>query len=468
MVMYPKMFGFDGRFLIPVIVAAVTAAGVHFMKDTVVVLAAMVTMAGCGAAYMLFRPRAVYLLDYACFRPMNSCRVPFASYMEHARLCEFFDERSVEFQMRILERSGLGEETCLPPSNHYLPPQRTMEYGREEAQMILFHLIDEVLARTGIDSKEIDAVVLNCSLFSPTPALVDLVVNRYKMRSNVRAFNLSGMGCSAGICSLDVARNLLQVHPNTYVMVISTEILSPNYYSGSKRSMLLPNCLFRIGAAVELLTNRRSERRRSKYRLVHLVRTHRGSDDRSFFCVNQEEDPDGNVGISLSKDLMSVAGDALRSNITAIGPLVLPATEQLRFLFALFVRRVVSSSYPPYIPNFRAAFEHFCVHAGGRAVIDEFQRSLRLRGIDVEPSRMALHRFGNTSSSSVWYELAYAEAKGRMKRGDRVWMIGFGSGFKCNSAVWRCIRTIHQPVGGPWDNCIHRYPVEVPEIQTIN
>uniref|UniRef100_A0A0A9DGG9 Beta-ketoacyl-[acyl-carrier-protein] synthase III C-terminal domain-containing protein n=1 Tax=Arundo donax TaxID=35708 RepID=A0A0A9DGG9_ARUDO len=96
----------------------------------------------------------------------------------------------------------------------------------------------------------------------------------------------------------------------------------------------------------------------------------------------------------------------------------------------------------PYIPDFRRAFEHFCVHAGGRAVLEEVQRSLSLEDRDMEPSKCSLHRFGNTSSSSLWYELAYAEAKGRVRRGHRVWHIGFGSGFKCNSAVWRALRDV--------------------------
>lgn len=55
---------------------------------------------------------------------------------------------------------------------------------------------------------------------------------------------------------------------------------------------------------------------------------------------------------------------------------------------------------------------------------------------------MTLYRFGNTSSSSLYYELAYAEAKGRIRRRDRLWQIAFGSGFKCNSAVWKALRTI--------------------------
>ncbi|KAK8928391.1 3-ketoacyl-CoA synthase 6 [Platanthera zijinensis] len=459
-----------GRLARNILIPAAIAAAAYLLlssvliNQTLLLLLSTSAAACCGAAFLLSRPRPVYLVDYACLRPLQTCRVPFATYMEHARMCEFFDEKSVEFQMRILERSGLGEETCLPPANHYLPPQKTMEGGRWEAEMVVFSVVDEVLARTKMEAKNVDAVVVNCSLFAPTPSMVDMVVNRYKMRSNVRAYNLSGMGCSAGIIAVDLARQLLQVHSNWYVLVISTEILTPNYYAGRSRSMLLPNCLFRMGASASLLSNRSSTVVPPKYRLLHVVRTHCGAHDPSFLCVTQAEDPAGQIGISLSKDLMSVAGDALRSNITTIGPLVLPASEQLRFLFALLARRAISSSWPPYLPDFRKAFDHFCIHAGGRAVIDELQRSLRLKPGDVEASRMTLHRFGNTSSSSLWYELSYIEAKGRMKKGDRVWMIGFGSGFKCNSAVWRCVRDVALPGDGPWAECVHRYPVHVPEI----
>ncbi len=44
------------------------------------------------------------------------------------------------------------------------------------------------------------------------------------------------------------------------------------------------------------------------------------------------------------------------------------------------------------------------------------------------------------------YVLAYIESRGGVKRGERVWQLSFGSGFKCNSAVWvanRRIRDAH-------------------------
>ncbi|KAJ9564458.1 hypothetical protein OSB04_000424 [Centaurea solstitialis] len=442
------------------IIATVTSIQFNLIQ----ILVSLFLIIFISTVYFMSKPRSVYLVDYTCYKPPITCRVPFSTFMEHSRLILKENPKSVDFQMRILERSGLGEETSLPPAIHYIPPNPNMDAARGEAEMVIFSAIDDLFRRTALKPKDIDILIVNCSLFSPTPSLSAMVVNKYKLRSNIKSFNLSGMGCSAGLISIDLARDLLQVLPNSNAVIVSTEIITPNYYQGNERAMLLPNCLFRMGAAALLLSNKRRERRRAKYKLVHVVRTHKGSDDRAYRCVYEQEDPQGLVGINLSKDLMVIAAEALKSNITTIGPLVLPASEQLLFLFTLIGRKIFNPKWKPYIPDFKLAFEHFCIHAGGRAVIDELQKNLQLSAEHVEASRMTLHRFGNTSSSSLWYELSYIESKGRMKKGDRVWQIAFGSGFKCNSAVWKCNRSIKTPTGGPWEDCIDRYPVHIPEV----
>ncbi|KAK1293712.1 3-ketoacyl-CoA synthase 6 [Acorus calamus] len=75
-----------------------------------------------------------------------------------------------------------------------------------------------------------------------------------------------------------------------------------------------------------------------------------------------------------------------------------------------------------------------------------------------------MHRFGNTSSSSVWYELSYLETKGRVKKGDRVWQVAFGSGFKCNSVVWECIDDFRTSDRTAWSDRIDFYPLNVPDV----
>lgn len=185
-------------------------------------------------------------------------------------------------------------------------------------------------------------------------------------------------------------------------------------------------------------------------------------------CVYQEEDEQRLKGLKISKELVEIGGDALKTNITTLGPLVLPFSEQLLFFATLVSRHLfnnggsqpsLSSSKRPYIPDFKLAFERFCVHAASKTVLDELQRNLELSDENMEASRMTLHRFGNTSSSSIWYELAYMEAKEKVKRGDRVWQLAFGSGFKCNSIVWRSMRRVRKPSRNPWLDCIETYPV---------
>ncbi|KAK3195490.1 hypothetical protein Dsin_026800 [Dipteronia sinensis] len=413
-----------------------------------------------STVYIMTRPRSVYLVDYSCYRPPSHLQVKYNQFMEHSRLTGDFDESSLEFQRRILERSGLGEETYVPEAMHYLPPRPSMAAAREEAEQVMFGALDNLFANTNVKPKDIGVLVVNCSLFNPTPSLSAMIVNKYKLRGNIRSFNLGGMGCSAGVIAVDLAKDMLQVQRNTYAVVVSTENITQNWYFGNKKSMLIPNCLFRVGGAAVLLSNKPKDKRRAKYKIVHVVRTHKGANDNAFRCVYQEQDDVGKTGVSLSKDLMAIAGLALKTNITTLGPLVLPISEQLLFFATLGAKRLFNAKVKPYIPDFKLAFDHFCIHAGGRAVIDELEKNLQLLPIHVEASRMTLHRFGNTSSSSIWYELAYTEAKGRMRKGNRVWQIAFGSGFKCNSAVWEALRNVKPSPNSPWEDCIHKYPVQ--------
>ncbi|XP_074273890.1 3-ketoacyl-CoA synthase 11 [Silene latifolia] len=435
----------------------------HLQYNLISVIICSTLIVFLSTLYFMTRPHHVYLVDFACYKPNESLKFSRPYFMEKSEKWGEFSDQILAFQRKILERSGLGEDTYLPEALHNSPPNPTMASARKEAEDVMFGAIDELLAKTNVKPKDIGILVVNCSLFNPTPSLSAMIVNHYKLRGNIVSYNLGGMGCSAGVLSIDLAKQLLQVHPNSYALVLSTENITLNWYLGNERSMLLPNCLFRMGGAAILLSNKQSDRSRSKYKLVHTVRTHKGSDDKCFSCVYQQEDPTGTIGVSLSKELMAVAGDALKTNITTLGPLVLPMSEQLLFLGTLVGKKLFKMKIKPYIPDFKLAFEHFCIHAGGRAVLDELEKNLQLSEWHMEPSRMTLYRFGNTSSSSLWYELAYSEAKGRMKKGDRVWQIAFGSGFKCNSAVWQALRTVN-PANekNPWMDEIQNFPVNVP------
>jgi FAE1/Type III polyketide synthase-like protein len=109
----------------------------QFNLVSVVSLSALLVFA--STVYLLTRPRSVYLVDYSCYVPPPELKAPFIEFMGHSKVCGF-DESALEFQRKILERSGLGEETYVPEAMHAIPPQPSMANARAEAEQVCIWL----------------------------------------------------------------------------------------------------------------------------------------------------------------------------------------------------------------------------------------------------------------------------------------------------------------------------------------
>lgn len=131
--------------------------------------------------------------------------------MDRSQSVGIFSKDNLAFQQNILERSGLGQNTYVPEALLRVPPNPSMSEARKEAETVMFGAIDAVLEKTGVKPKEIGILVVNCSLFNPTPSLSAMIVNKYKLRENILTYNLGGMGCSAGLISIDLVKQLLPV-----------------------------------------------------------------------------------------------------------------------------------------------------------------------------------------------------------------------------------------------------------------
>ena len=360
-----------------------------------------------------------------------------------------FKAASMNFMRRVSRKNGLGPHVCIPPN--LKEGKYSVDDARSEAQLVMFKTVSEVLEKTGIRPDQIDVVVTNCSIFNPIPSLSAMLVNKFKMRDDVRTFSLGGMGCSAGQIGLDIIREILTNGGNCkYGLLVSTENMTQNFYIGLNRSMILPNTIFRLGCSAVLFQN---VPRKAKYLVKELIRTHTGADDGAYSCVYETTDEQGLQGVALAKSITSNAMKALTINMKKVFVSVLPVHLMLDYVLRLaklygkyyWDTRVkhISTTYPmPVMPKISHKINNFCFHTGGRAVIDGMQSMFNLSDEQIEASRAALYRYGNTSSASTWYELAYHESTGSVHRGNLVWQIAFGSGFKCNSTILKALRTI--------------------------
>ncbi|XP_027363301.1 3-ketoacyl-CoA synthase 19 [Abrus precatorius] len=425
------------------------------------------------------RGQTCYMLAYECFKPPEDTKLDTDSCARIVLRNKNLRLEELRFLLKTIVSSGIGESTYCPRNvleGREACPNLKDTY--EEIDEIMFDTLDNLFKRTGFSPSDIDILVVNVSLFSPAPSLTARIINRYKMREDVKAFNLAGMGCSASVVGIDVVQQLFKTYKNALGIVVSTEDLGAHWYCGRDKKMMLSNCLFRTGGCSMLFTNKTALKNRAILKLKHMERTQFGADDEAYNCCIQVEDEKGYSGFRLTKSLVKSAAQALTVNLQVMAPRVLPLWEMVRF----FVASIQNSGMKkremlPFITsfflgngkikkvafnvlggglNFKSGIEHFCIHPGGRAVIDGVGKGLRLNENDLEPSRMALHRWGNTSAGGLWYVLGYMEAKKRLKKGDRILMISLGAGFKCNNCVWEVMRDLSET--NVWKDCIDRYP----------
>lgn len=412
------------------------------------------------------RDRECYILNYQCYKPPNDRMLGTEFCGQLIKRTENLGPSEYRFLLKAIVSSGIGEQTYAPRNIFQgREASPTLHDGIEEMEEFFHDSIGKLLEKSNISPSEIDILVVNISMLAAVPSLSSRIINHYKFREDVKVYNLTGMGCSASLISMDIVKNIFKTQKNKLALLITSESLSPNWYSGNDRSMILANCLFRSGGCAILLTNKRSLKDKAMFKLKCLVRTHHGAREESYGCCIQREDECGRLGFHLGKTLPKAATRAFVDNLRVIAPKILPTRELLRFLLVSIIKKLYVQGNTPKSAsggttksplNFRTGVDHFCLHTGGKAVIDGIGMSLDLSEYDLEPARMTLHRFGNTSASSLWYVLSYMEAKKRLKKGDTVFMISFGAGFKCNSCLWEVMKDLGDP--NVWDDCIDNYP----------
>ncbi|CAI9778794.1 unnamed protein product [Fraxinus pennsylvanica] len=409
------------------------------------------------------RHQNCYILDYECYKPSEDRKLNTRFCGEVIRRNKQLGLNEYKFLLKSIVSSGFGEDTYGPRmvlEGREMSPR--LEDAVNEMNDFFLDTIDKLFKKTGILPSEIDVLVVNISMLAAVPSLSSLIIHHYKMREDIKVYNLTGMGCSASPIAINIVQNIFKTQRNVQALVVTSESLSLGWYTGKDKSMILSNCLFRSGGCALLLTNKLALKEKAMFKLKCLVRTHHGAKDESYDCCIQKEDDQGYVGFHLGKNLPKAATRAFVDNLKEISPKILPIRELLHFTLLTLIRETkkkctkTGAGARPAI-NFKTGIDHFCLHTGGKAVIDAVAQNLNLSEHDIEPARMTLHRFGNTSASSIWYVLAYMQAKNRLKKGNKVFMISFGAGFKCNSCLWEVMKDLDQD-GNVWKEFINSYP----------
>lgn len=193
---------------------------------TVIFFLSSTLMATMYFLTMILRPKKVYLVDFACYKHDPSFLISRETIYE--KMASLLSPESVAFTAKVMERSGVSDKIFIYGCKDF-PPKSSFSCAREEAEIVISGAVGDLLAKTGVNPRDIGVLIVNISTFNPVPSLSAMIVNRYKLREDVLSYNLGGMGCSAGVIAIDLAKRLLQVfyHASFYQIGFCVRIPNP-------------------------------------------------------------------------------------------------------------------------------------------------------------------------------------------------------------------------------------------------
>jgi alkylresorcinol/alkylpyrone synthase len=256
------------------------------------------------------------------------------------------------------------------------------------------------LARSAVEYRAIDAVIVTTCTGYLCPALSGYVVEMLGLRPDVLCFDLVGQGCAGALPNWQLASALLDAQCE-HVLSICVEVCSAAIYLDDDPGVLISACLFGDGAGAAVLSRRRPiGRRQVEWReTASLI------------------EPAKREALRFEH-----RGGLLRNVLTPAVP-GLAAEYAEKVLVTTLARMGLA----------RDAISGWILHAGGRDVLLALQERLGLSVTALRYSRGALREFGNLSSAFVYFVLDAALMDAAP--GGWWWLSSFGAGFTCHGAL---------------------------------
>ena len=260
----------------------------------------------------------------------------------------------------------------------------------------------------GIGSADVTHVVtVSCTgFYNPGPDYY--IVRELGLSDATQRYHLGFMGCYAAFPALRMAAQFCEADPRAVVLVMCLELCSIHMQLTGAQDNLLANSLFADGAGAAIVSAREPSPENSAYRIEGF---------RSALVPSGEQDMTWRIGdqgfdIALSSYVPKLIGANIRE-------MVLPALA------------IVGLSLPD--------IDTWAVHPGGKAIIDQVQKSLELSSEQVRTSREVLRACGNMSSASILFVLEEILRHPSDKTLERVCAIAFGPGLTVELATLTAI-----------------------------
>ncbi|WP_436773781.1 type III polyketide synthase [Yinghuangia sp. YIM S09857] len=326
--------------------------------------------------------------------------VPATSYTQRELVDRFgvTDERAVGFFLNGgIERRylTLPEGSVDKETRHLDLAERALRAATDDA---------------GIAPAELGYLAVATSTGFMVPGLSARVMASLRMDPAASRVDVVGMGCNAGLNALGPLASWAQQHPGRPAALVCVESFSGAFIHDGSLGAAVVNSLFGDGAAAVVL---------------------RGD------AGPEESAAAGPRLLDFASLLVPDAIEAMRVEWDA-------SEGKRRFILERDVPRVVAQYAGPLVDRLTAAngltrddIAHWCVHSGGRKVVEAVRTGLALSDGDLRNTTGILRDFGNVSSGSFLFSLERLRAERITKKGEFAIMMTMGPGTTIETALLR-------------------------------
>jgi predicted naringenin-chalcone synthase len=263
----------------------------------------------------------------------------------------------------------------------FFPPTENLEpFPSLEQRMNWFHRYAAPLSvdaiRDCLDSKHPQSSVTHLITVSCTgmsaPGLDLQVMELMDLPKTIYRTSVNFMGCYAAIHALKLADAICKSEPDAKVLVVCTELCTLHFQREPTADNISSGLLFGDGAAAMLVVSDKENRKGFELVTFYSEVLTKGKKDMAW-------------ELSSSGFLMTLSG-------------YIP--ELIEEDFDSLVSKALSKAGLK-----KTDVAHWCIHPGGKRILQSIQKSLGLEQEKLEPSYHILQQFGNMSSATILFVL---------------------------------------------------------------
>jgi predicted naringenin-chalcone synthase len=249
---------------------------------------------------------------------------------------------------------------------------RRNELYISEGRKLFVSVANSLLGKSECEAGDITHLItVSCTgFYAPGPDFD--IIRSLDLNPEIERYHLGFMGCYASIPALKMADQICRASPDANVMIVSVELCTIHFQANPKLDDLLSASVFADGGAGVIMSSKKPSGTGYAVNGFASSILEKGETDMAWSI--------GNTGFNMV--LSSYIPDLLKEGIE---PFLNPVLER----FGLTVDKI----------------GEWCVHPGGRAILDRIEQAIRLPDHALDASRRVLSEYGNMSSATVLFVL---------------------------------------------------------------